>query len=74
MTRIAYLGPAGTFTEQAVHAFALPAPELVAVDSSAEALAAVAEELNERLEQLRKRRRTAARIAKEQKEAQENAK
>ena len=43
MTRIAYLGPAGTFTEQAVHAFALPAPELVAVDSPAEALAAVAE-------------------------------
>lgn len=48
MTRIAYLGPAGTFTEQAVHAFALPEVELVAVDSPAEALAAVADGRAER--------------------------
>ena len=48
MTRIAYLGPAGTFTEQAVHAFKLPEAELVPVDSPAEALAAVAEGRAER--------------------------
>lgn len=41
MTKIAYLGPAGTFTEQAVWKFDLPDPELVAVDSPAAALQAV---------------------------------
>ena len=48
MTRIAYLGPAGTFTEQAVHAFKWPEAELLPVDSPAEALAAVAEGRAER--------------------------
>ncbi len=38
MTTIAYLGPAGTFTEQAVWNFDLPDPQLVPVDSPAEAL------------------------------------
>lgn len=41
MTRIAYLGPAGTFTEEAARRFDLPAPEYVAVDSPAQALDAV---------------------------------
>lgn len=41
MTRIAYLGPAGTFTEEAARRFALPDAEYVPVDSPAAALAAV---------------------------------
>ena len=41
MTRIAYLGPAGTFTEEAARRFDLPAPEYVPVDAPAAALAAV---------------------------------
>lgn len=41
MTRIAYLGPAGTFTEEAARRFDLPDPEYVPVDSPAEALGAV---------------------------------
>ncbi len=41
MTRIAYLGPAGTFTEEAARRFDLPAPEYVPVDAPATALAAV---------------------------------
>lgn len=41
MTRIAYLGPAGTFTEEAARRFALPAPEYLPVDSPAAALDAV---------------------------------
>ncbi|MCP1387515.1 prephenate dehydratase [Corynebacterium sp. TA-R-1] len=41
MTRIAYLGPAGTFTEAAARRFDLPEPEYVASDSPAAALAAV---------------------------------
>lgn len=41
MTRIAYLGPAGTFTEEAARRFDLPAPEYLPVDSPAAALDAV---------------------------------
>lgn len=41
MTRIAYLGPAGTFTEEAARRFALPDAQYVPVDSPAAALAAV---------------------------------
>ncbi|MEH0147786.1 prephenate dehydratase [Corynebacterium sp. Q4381] len=41
MTRIAYLGPAGTFTEEAARRFDLPDPEYVPVDSPAQALDAV---------------------------------
>lgn len=41
MTRISYLGPAGTFTEQALWAFGVPGAEPVAVDSPAAALNAV---------------------------------
>lgn len=41
MTRIAYLGPAGTFTEEAARRFDLPNPEYMAVDSPAQALDAV---------------------------------
>ena len=41
MTSIAYLGPAGTFTEQAARAFDLPDPQYVPVDSPAAALDAV---------------------------------
>ncbi|WP_234947779.1 prephenate dehydratase [Corynebacterium sp. CNCTC7651] len=41
MTRIAYLGPAGTFTEEAARRFDLPEPEYVPADSPAAALAAV---------------------------------
>lgn len=41
MTRIAYLGPAGTFTEEAARRFELPDPEYVPVDSPAAALDAV---------------------------------
>ncbi|GAA1165370.1 Prephenate dehydratase [Corynebacterium glaucum] len=41
MTRIAYLGPAGTFTEAAARRFDLPDPDFVPVDSPAAALDAV---------------------------------
>lgn len=42
MTRIAYLGPAGTFTEQAAQQFPVDGAEYVPVDSPASALAALA--------------------------------
>ena len=41
LTSIAYLGPAGTFTEQAARAFDLPDPQYVPVDSPAAELDAV---------------------------------
>lgn len=41
MTRIAYLGPAGTFTEEAARRFAVPGAEYLPVDSPAAALAKV---------------------------------
>lgn len=41
MTRIAYLGPAGTFTEEAARRFDLPEPDYVPADSPAAALDAV---------------------------------
>lgn len=40
-TNIAYLGPAGTFTEEAARRFELPQPRYLPVDSPAAALAAV---------------------------------
>lgn len=43
MTRIAYLGPAGTFTEQAARQFHIDGAEYVPVDSPAAALAALAD-------------------------------
>ena len=42
MTRIAYLGPAGTFTEQAARQFGIERAEYIPVDSPAAALAALA--------------------------------
>ena len=41
MTRIAYLGPAGTFTEQAARQFSIDGAEYEPVDSPAAALAAL---------------------------------
>lgn len=41
MTRISFLGPAGTFTEEAARRFDLPNPEYIPVDSPAAALQSV---------------------------------
>ena len=41
MTRVAYLGPAGTFTEEAARSFRIDGAQYVPVESPAAALAAL---------------------------------